>query len=313
MKLLTLSLIASSCFAAGPSGPVPGFVLDSRTATLRAVTGIPGALRLADAVALPFGVLSAGFAADGDSALAITDGQPGHLVAIRSLASVAVVNDLGAVAEGTVVLALNAKGTAGIVYGAPALELRFVTRLPQTPTVSDPVSTAVLAGAITAAVLDEAGACAVLGTGSVETLCSDGSSVRVLQQTNLFVGAISFANKEKDLWLADQNAKQVLQVVQYTQQPNAAVAATAGDGITKPVGLQITAAGQVLVADAGAQALFAIDPAGAHAIQRTDLNIAPAQLQPLADRSLLLLNDLSMLPFTLYDTSAMRTYFIPAN
>ena len=33
--------------AAGPGGPVPGWTLDSRNATIRAVTGIPGAMRLA--------------------------------------------------------------------------------------------------------------------------------------------------------------------------------------------------------------------------------------------------------------------------
>jgi len=311
MKILFALTFASVVFAGGPAGPIAGFVLDSRTGTIRAITGAPGATRLADALALPFPILAAEFSSSGDTAVAITADRPGHLVVLGSLISGStVVADLGEVAEGARLLGLNARGTGAIVYSPGEGQLRFVNGIGKDAVLSAPVPTAALAGPVTAGVLDEAGSCSILGTGSLETLCADGSSRRVLTDSGFHITQLALSGS--DLWLADEAGKQVLRVADYAHAGTATVFATEADGLRKPLALEITQTGQVLVADSEAPAIFVIDPA-ANSVRSIALDVAPSQLRPLTDRSLLLINDLSALPFTLFATEAMRTYFVPAN
>ena len=303
-------LFASVAFAAGPGGPVPGYILDSRSASIRPVLGLPGAMQLGPALGLSFNVTSAGFSPAGDYALAVNDQQ--HLYLVQQLATGPVTTDLGAVANNSRVLALNAGGTAAVIYSPDASELRFVTGLPQSASLSGPLSTASLAGPISAAALDDAGFCAIAGTGAIETVCADGSSQRILQP-GLNVAAIAIVNKGQDLIVADQAGQQVLQVSQYAQSPASSVLASATDGINAPTGIRAVSANEILVADSGASALFCIDPTGQQSKQTIPLNIAPTQLRPLADPSILLLNDAASVPFTILDVSQMQTFFIPAN
>ena len=298
--------------AAGPGGPVPGWTLDNRTATIRAVTGIPGAMRLADPITLPNGIAAVEFSSTGDFALAISTDQPAHLLAISAMHTAPAVVDLGAISDGSRILGLNQKGTAGLVYSPLIQSVLFVSALDQAPAISAPVSTAGLAGPITAGLLEDSGNCAVLGTGSIETLCADGSSRRVTQDTGLSVTALALANGSQDLWIADSANKQISRVSGYAQQSSATVFAAQTDGLMRPVALAVTSSGEVLAADADAQAVFTIDPASV-SIQTISLSFVPSQLRPLTDRSLLLLNDLNSLPFTLFASEGMRTYFIPAN
>ena len=313
MKIVFALLFTANLFAAGPTGPVAGWTLDSRTGTIRAITGLPGALRLADAVVLPFGVTAAEFTPSGDRALVLTATTPSRLMVLKALQSVAPeIADLGEVADGTRLLAANAKGNAAVVYSAAQNELRFVTGLDREPVLSSPVSTAALAGPITAGILDEAGQCAVLGTGAIETLCADASSNRVLPDTTLNITALAFANGNRDVIFADAAGQQIVRINGYAQAPALTVLAAQSSGLIRPIALAILASGQILVADADAQMLLAIDSATG-TIVSTQLDIAPTQLRPLTNRTLLLLNDLSALPFTLFATEAMRTYFVPAN
>ncbi len=313
MKLSLAILFASQLFAAGPTGPTAGFIIDSRTSTIRPITGVPGALRLSNPISLPFSISAAEFSSGGDIAIVLTTNQPSHLAVISLLGSFApAIADLGEVADDTRILALNAKGTAAIIYSALLQQVRFVSALNGNPVLSSPISTAALAGPVSAGVLDESGSCAVLGTGSVETLCSDGASRRVLPEAAYNVTALAVANNNRDLWVADAAGKQVLRVSNYAQQAVPTVFAAEADGMQRPVALAISPNGEVVVADSGAAAIFVIDSA-APSVKTIPLDITPSQLHPLTDRSLLLLNDLSALPFTLFATEAMRTYFIPAN
>lgn len=302
----------ASAFAAGLGGPSPGYVLDSRTAAIRPVLGIPGAMQLGAAVSTGFNATSAEFSPTGDFGIAIDDQQPAHLRLVTQLSSTPGTSDLGALANDAKILAMNSKGAAAVVYSAATSQVWFVTGLPQQPAVSAPVSTANLAGAITAAALDDAGACAIAGTGALETLCSDGSSQRIVP-SGLTVASVALAPNGQDAIFADQAAKQVVLVAQYAQSPAMSVLASTNDGLSGPAAVRAISATQILAADNAASALFSIDPTGAQPVQTIQLNIAPTQLRPLNDRSILLLNDASSLPFTIMDLSQMQTFFIPAN
>jgi hypothetical protein len=313
IKYLSTSLLLAVCVsAAGPGGTVPGYILDSRQAAIRAIYGIPGALQLGAPLDLPFRVTSAAFGPAGDYALAISGQQPAHAFLIQSLGSVPSVTDLGAVADGTRVLAVNASGSAALLYAGDGSAIQFVTGLPQAPAVSGIVSTAALAGAITAAALDTAGACAMLGTGALETLCADGTSQRILA-AGMTISDVTLTNQGQDVVLADRAAQQIVLVSQYAQSANVSVLAGPADGIDTPVGVQAVSATQILVADSGASAVFVIDPTAAGHITTVNVNVAPTQLRPLADRSILLLNDVSAMPFTIMDLQSMQTFFIPTN
>jgi hypothetical protein len=312
IQYISISLLFAACMgAAGPGGTVPGYILDSRSASIRAVYGIPGALQLSAPLDLPFAVASAMFGPAGDYAVAIGGQQPAHAFLIQSLSSVPTVTDLGAVADNTRVLAVNAPGSAALLYSGDGTAIQFVTGLPLAPVVSGAVSTSALAGPITAAALD-AGSCAIVGTGALETLCADGTSQRIVP-LGMNVSDLVLANRGQDIVLADRTAQQIVLVSQYAQSANITVLAGPADGIATPVGLQAVSATQILAADSGASAVFVIDPTGALPIASIDLNVAPTQLRSLADRSILLLNDASALPFTIMDLQTMRTFFIPTN
>ena len=98
MKLSLAIVFASQLFAAGPTGPTAGFILDSRTSTIRSMTGVPGALRLADPVALPFGISAAEFTSSGD--LAVHRRHLGEQGGIRDLDIVIRRRDRRAVCRG---------------------------------------------------------------------------------------------------------------------------------------------------------------------------------------------------------------------
>lgn len=311
IKHICISLLfAASMAAAGPGGIVPGYILDSRSSAIRAVYGIPGALQLGAPLDLQFGVVSAAFGPSGDYALAIGVQQPPHAFLIQSLSGTPNVTDLGVVADGTRALAVNASGSAAVLYAGDNSAIRFVTGLPQLPVLSPSVSTSALAGPIAAAALDAAGGCAILGTGALETLCADGTSQRILP-AGLNVSDLMLANKEQDLIFADPTAHQIVLVTQYAQAAIVSVLAGSADGIDTPLGLQSFSSTRILAADSGAAKVFIIDPTGVAPLTSLDTNIAPTQLRSLADHSILLLNDASAMPFTVLDVQSMKTFFIP--
>ncbi len=313
MKRLALALIAASLPLAGnPGATVSGYILDSRTAVIRPVYGIPGAMRLGSALDLPFGVMSAVFGPAGDYALVTTDEQPPHAWLVQNPATAPNPVDLGAVTAKTRAVAVNAPGTAALLASPDTGTIQFASGLPQAPALSAAVSTGTLAGPVSAAALDDAGLCAVLGTGALETLCADGTSTRILP-VGMTISALVVANKGQDLFFTDSAAQQAVMVRNYGQSQTPQVLAQASDGLLSPLAIQFINASQVLVADAGASTVFAIDPGGNQAMQTVALDAVPSQLLPLTDRTILLLNDVSALPFTIMDVQSMQTFFIPAN
>lgn len=308
--LLTLPFVSIALFGAAPGGPQPGFILDSRTATIRPVLGIAGALRLGDPLSLSSGIAAAEFSLTSDSAVALTADQPAHVLVITGLRTSPASKDLGEVAADARLLPINSKGTSAAFHSTADATLRFITSLSNAPSLSAPILTSNLAGPITAGLLDDSGNCALLGTGAVETLCADGSSRRIIQSSSLSVTALAFANGGRDLWVADSAAKQILQISGYSDQSLVTIAATESDGLLSPVALTEMSTGQILVADSEAQTVFVI---GNSAVRAFPMSVVPSRLQPLNDRTLVLLNDLTALPFTLLATEEMRTYFVPVN
>jgi hypothetical protein len=165
--------------------------------------------------------------------------------------------------------------------------------------------------------LDDAGQCALVGTsadtvGAVETLCSDGTSRRIVSQAGMHISAIALANQGQDAILADSAGQQILRVANYAQSTAVSTLAASSDGINTPVGLQV--AGQrAIVADSAASSIFVVDLSGQTSIQAIPLGATPARLKFLADRSVAMLSDPTLAPFTIFDLQAMQAFFIPTN
>jgi hypothetical protein len=315
VKSFALSLLASVISFAGPlTGPMPGFILDARSGSLRPVLGIPGAMQLGDRVSLSFRVVSADFDPNGNFAVVISDEAPSHVYVVRNLTN-PTVTDLGTIADNSSVLAINNAGQSAVL-SAPG-QLQFLTSLTTSPVLANALPTNGLLGAITAGVVDDAGQCALLGTvsdaaGALESLCADGSSQRFVLRTGLRISAIALTNRGQDAILADSAGQQILRVTGYAQALEVSVLATSHDGISTPIGLQLNGQ-QVVVADSGASSIFVIDLNGQSPIRSIVLNGVPVRFKLLADRTVALLSDPTLAPFSIFDLQAMQPFFIPTN
>jgi hypothetical protein len=315
VKAFTLSLLLSGLsFAGALNGPVPGFILDGRSGSLRPVLGIPGAMQLGNGINLPFRVVSAEFDPNGGFAVAVSDEAPSHLYLIQNLTN-PTVTDMGVVADHSSVLAINSTGQTAVL-GAPG-QLQFVTSLNGSPTLGNAIPTRALLGPISAGIVDDTGQCAVVGTtsdmgGALESLCADGSSQRFLTQAGMRISGIGLTNQGRDAILADSAGQQILRVASYVGFAGVSVLASAQDGVTTPVGLQVNGQ-QAIVADSGTSAIFLIDLSGQAAIRSISLTSAPARLKLMADRTIALLGDPTLAPFSIFDLQAMQSFFIPTN
>jgi len=315
VKSLGISLLlAGLCYAGPLGGPVPGFIVDSRSGTLRPVLGIPGAMQLGTAITLPFQITSADFDPNGNFAVVVSNETPGHLYLIQNLNN-PVITDMGAIADNSTVLAVNSTGQAAVLR-APG-QLQFLTGITSSPVLANAIPAQQLLGSISTGVLDDAGRCALLGTsgdsaGALETLCADGTSQRILIQPGMHLSAIALANQGQDAILADSGGRQILRVAAYAQSAAVTTLAGSQDGINTPVGIQVNGQ-QAVVADSAASSIFLIDLSGQAAIQTISLNGAPARVKFLADRTVVLLTDPSAAPFTIFDLQAMQSFFIPTN
>jgi hypothetical protein len=310
---LAISWIAVSS-AAPLGGPVPGYIVDARTGSIRPVLGIPGGMQLGAAIALPFQVTNADFDPNGNFAVAISNEKPSHLYLIQSLANPSI-TDMGAIADNSNVLGVNSTGQTAVL-SAPG-QLQFLTGIASTPVLSNALPTQALLGPISAGIIDNAGQCALLGTssgslGAFETFCADGTSQRIFTLPAMQIAAIALANQGQDAILADGAGQQVLRVANYSQSSAFSILASAADGLNTPVGLQVNGQ-QAIVADSAASSLFLIDLSGQTAVQAVALNAAPARLKFLANRTIILLNDPTVMPFTIFDLHAMQSFFIPTN
>jgi hypothetical protein len=315
MKALFLVLFTAGISCAGPlGGPVSGFVLDGRSGSLRPVLGIPGAMQLGAEISLPFQITSADFDPSGSFAVVISNETPSHLYLIQNLNN-PVITDMGAIADNSSVLAVNGTGQAAVL-GAPG-QLQFLTGIKTSPVLTNAIPAQALLGPISAAVLDDAGQCAVVGTsgdtaGALETLCADGTSNRILTQPGLHISSMALANHGQDAILADSAGQQILRVAGYDQAAVTTTLAAAQDGINTPVGLQVNGQ-RAIVADSAATSIFVIDLSGQTSIQTVALGGAPARLKFLTDRTVALLTDPTLAPFTIFDLQAMQSFFIPTN
>jgi hypothetical protein len=313
---LLLAAVSLAAFADGVPvrGPVSGFVLDTRSHSIRPINGLPGAAMLGDALPLPFAVKAA----------AISTALDFALVTSQDSDVVQLVTGLGAGAPATAALAgaipaseivLNSAATAAVLYSKSAAQLQVVTGLPAKPRFGLPLSVA--NWKVTAMAVDPTGRVAIVTDGAsqnVYRLSLDRSgSERTAWIANV-PGAASaaFLWNGRDAVVGSSSDGGIVLINDAVNTATISSLATAGQGIQSAVALRALSDHELCVADGQSGTLAVLDLSTV-STTRIPLAGSATRCEPLAS-GVYLLNEATQSPLLLLDTnSGRRTSFVPLN
>ena len=283
--LLCLATAGLAQDRAAVGGPVSGIVFDQNAQALRPVLGIPGAAYLA--APLVSGIDAAAVSPDGSSALAVVDGRLSLIAGLKNLApAIAPIEGaLSAVDR----FAWSPDGATAAVYSSRDNRFQVLSDLRKTPA-AGPAIDAAIEGTVTALAVDRAGevlAGAASGdAGGVYLLGPDGPRLILKAGTPV---ALVFANGERDLYVADRTGQRIWSVQGFA---GAAAAVVFADGVSSPVGLQLSADGKrIFVASAETRALSVLDTASGASLGSLELDCAPTGLRAFGSDVWLLNSD----------------------
>jgi len=309
MRSLGVLLVAAgAALAAEPiTGPVAGYVTGQSAPELRAIVGVPGALRFGDRLALPDGITRLRLAPRQGYALAERGNAP---MAALVLAAGGV--DHLTPLEGAMVsadwVAFSARGGAAVLYSAAAGRLQVVTGLPDSPVVATEIDAAAFGDTPVAAALDEnAALVAVASRGAAWVVPKSGAPRLVLSGQRIV--SLAVAVNGRDLAVADAGAEAIQVVVNAASTPEARVLAS---GLTDLAEIFPGADGATLYAAAGT--VLRVDMASGSA--ESFAADAPAvELVALASADTFLFSARPGSPGWIFcrEGSAGRVVFIPAD
>ena len=317
LQLLVLALAAAAIATADTarlSGPVLGYVFDSRTRAVRPVNGMPGAAHLGAAVALPFAVSAAAFAPGSEFGVVISDS--GEAFLLRDPAAGAV-RPLGGALAGADGIALNARGSAVLLYASEARRLHVVQGLPEAPSFGPILDVSAVPGPIAAVVLTRDASFVLLaapgGLWGVEVGPDREGAPRLIARFGA-PSAMALVNGDQDLVVADAELNQVSYLRKFAQVAEPFALAGERDGVSGPAGLAVSADGRRLyLVNAGTRSLDVFDLATMRAEERFWLDWPPTRLARIHGDSVFLLNEVGSDPLLLFDTvGPPGVYFVPA-
>jgi hypothetical protein len=295
MLLVFLGAWAAIYGAENPvTGPVTGFIFDAQANAIRPMLGIPGAAYIGAPVVTS--VTAAAVAPDGSAALAVRGGALVWYTGLRSGAAAGAVVD-GAIG-GVDRFAWAPDAGAAAIYSSKGKQAQVV----RNGVAGAAIDLSGLPGPVTALAFD--GQRIILGAAggifqSAQRIAAAGSP-----------SAIALAGA--DLYFADAQSQEIWQVEGYAGQA-AAVLFAKDTGLRSPVGLQLSADGQRLLA-AGSREVAIYDVASRTALGRLPLDCEAAGLERFGDASVWLLNGGGHGPlYVLSDRGAEgpAIYFVP--
>jgi hypothetical protein len=287
------------------SGPVPGFVFDRSTQSIRPIFGVPGSSYLGPSVASGFDAASV--SPLGISALAT---QAGKLYLIRKLDgaepdSVPLENAMSGVGW----FAWSQDGLSAAVYSADSRQAQVLRNLDGAPTVEDAIDLASLEGTVSALAFD--GKRLVIGAAQV--YLADGQSAP--KSLVRAVNPVALSLSKGDLYIADQANNQVWLVRGYAGEATPMLFASERDGVSSPVGIRVSVDGRrLLIANSGSRAIDALDISTRASAGHVDLDFDPSRMEALGSGSLSLMNfggpDSPL--YVLDSGGDLAVYFVPA-
>lgn len=301
----------ASAQQSGLSGPVSGLIIDEQSRSLRPIIGMPGSAYAGTPLVQSFDYAST--APDGRNALVVKDQA---LYLVRRLDGGTPVWREFAKADNVpshVSWSDNGESLALVNEDASSLDLwtGLSTEAKHTGTVS-------LAGVtehVVALAVDPDGAFALASTQGESSgtlyLLKPGVEPRMLMP---LAGAGALLLKDNNLYVADRGVSAITRVTNWDQNPNLATIATAGSGVSDPVGVALSADGKLLyVANAESRQILAFDLASNSLKGALDLGFVPSGLDRMGSNSLFLLRNgvAGEQPAQVLDTAAQKVYFVP--
>jgi hypothetical protein len=256
-------------------GPVSAVVFDSRTQSIRLVTGVPGASLLGATLADQ--VDAAEIAPDGNAALALRGGQ-WYTVTGLSGASPAW-TPLSPAPQSVDRIVWNADSSAAAVYSSATRSLTVVSNSFQISIGLDS-----LPGELTALALERSGSSAIVGIAGDAGglyLVTPQASPSLLARLNR--PSAVYLIQDKDLLAADADTLQVFEIRDYHGAVEWLPFANLPAGASKPVGLAMSTDGQfVFAADQACRCVPLYQFSTHTALDPLALDTDPAFLKPIS-------------------------------
>ena len=278
--LLLVFSAAAVLAAESLGGPVAGYVAGSPKPELRAIFGVPGALRFSDPLPLPDGITRIRLAPGQDYALVErANASAGALVLAGG--SVDHLQTLDGVMARADWVVFSSSGTAAVLFSASAGRLQVVTGLPDAPQMAADLDVAALPELpATAAVDDTAALLLIASRQSVYAVPKAGAPRLVFSGSR--IAALAVLRNGKDAAVSDSGAASVFLVENAASAPAARVLASGIEGVGDIFPSQdgtalFAAAGGILwidLASGAVQSFAAADPqalaAGLVALRNSD-------------------------------------------
>jgi len=306
-SLLCMCALAALADDARVSGPVPGFVFDRSSQSIRPIFGVPGSSYLGPSVMDGFDIASV--SPLGISALAT---QSGKLFFIPNLNSgqpdFLALN--GAI-SGATAFAWSRDGSIAAIYSADSNRAQVLRKLDGTPTVDDPIDLSALNAPVTALAFD--GKRMLIGAAGVY-LADGQNSPKLLVQAAKPV-ALALDSAKGDLYIADQTNNQIWMIRDYAGDATPILFADERSGVSLPVGVRVSANGlRLLIANSGSKGVDAVDLSTRTTLAHIDLDFAPTRMEAIGSGSLSLLNfGTADSPLYVLDSGGdLSVYFVPA-
>jgi DNA-binding beta-propeller fold protein YncE len=299
------------------SGPVPGFVFDQTSQSIRPLVGVPGSAYLGSSVVDGFDAASV--SPLGISALAT---QAGKLYFIRNLDSGQPDSTpLDNAISGAGLFAWGQDGLSAAVYSAGSQQAQVLRGLDprdgsKTPTIEDAIDLSSLNGAVSVLAFD--GKRLLIGAasqGSGGVYLADGQSAPKLLVQAANPVALSIDTAKGDLYIADRDNNQIWLIGDYAGDATPMLFVDDRAGVSAPVGIRVSVHGRrLLIANSGSQGIDAVEIATRATVGHVDLDFAPGRMEALGTGSLSLLNfgGPSGPLYVLDSAGDLAVYFVPA-
>jgi DNA-binding beta-propeller fold protein YncE len=118
------------------------------------------------------------------------------------------------------------------------------------------------------------------------------------------------------LYVTDRGRNEVLRIRNWTSNPSVETVASAGHGVSDPVGAALSPDRKILyVASAGVNQVLGLDVASSAVKTTMELDFRPTRLERMGPGSLLLLEKgiPGEAPARVLDSAAQKVYFIPVS
>lgn len=256
------------------AGPQLGLVWNASDATLRPLTGVPGAASLGAPVFSPGAYSAAAWSRSSRSTLLID--PKGNLQLLTAGSSQPATLTSGVQSGASIVFA--PRGSYAVVFTPGAKSALLVSGLTQQPA----ASTINAAAPIQAAAVSDQGTVAIAsagGSGAVTvTASSGGGSASTLASAGGF-GGMAFLPGSEDLLVADSVANTLSRI----HSGSATVLASSKDGLNRPLAVSASAdARWAVTANHADGTLVRVDLTGATATSKSSCSCTPSQLTALA-------------------------------